>query len=369
VLTQYCYKTKRFMTQNPSKPPLVWLLASPHAGDNTQLNALAESLGWPVVVKQLSYKPWQTAARLVFGATLAGLENAAAAQIVPPYPDIIIGAGRPTEAVALWIKKHGNKNVKLVYLGTPWAKLSEFDLVITTPQYRLPKRSNVLHNNLPLHKVEPHKLREAALVWEAQLSHFPRPWTAVLVGGPSGPYQFSVEAAHRLGVQASLLGGSLLVSTSARTPREVSSALQATLSISNHFHNWSSGGSSTNPLLGYLALADQFIVTADSISMLSEACATGKPVMLFDIEDGRFSMRDDGGPIAWRGRNLSSTAFRLAMRVGPPSWSRDLRIVHRQLIDAGRVRWLGEPKTADATITRSDDLARATSRVKALFNL
>jgi mitochondrial fission protein ELM1 len=31
-----------------------------------------------------------------------------------------------------------------------------------------------------------------------------------------------------------------------------------------------------------LALADRFIVTADSASLLAEACATGKPVQLFE---------------------------------------------------------------------------------------
>jgi mitochondrial fission protein ELM1 len=36
--------------------------------------------------------------------------------------------------------------------------------------------------------------------------------------------------------------------------------------------------SGDNPHLGHLAWADTFIVTADSVSMLSEACSTGKPV-------------------------------------------------------------------------------------------
>ena len=36
-----------------------------------------------------------------------------------------------------------------------------------------------------------------------------------------------------------------------------------------------------NPHLGHLAWADAFIITADSISMLSEACSTGWVVMLY----------------------------------------------------------------------------------------
>ena len=40
-----------------------------------------------------------------------------------------------------------------------------------------------------------------------------------------------------------------------------------------------------NPYLGFLALADRIIVTSDSMSMLVEATATGKPVFVFDLAD------------------------------------------------------------------------------------
>ena len=38
--------------------------------------------------------------------------------------------------------------------------------------------------------------------------------------------------------------------------------------------------------LGYLALADSIIVTCESMSMLTEACATLKPVYMFDLHTG-----------------------------------------------------------------------------------
>ena len=42
-----------------------------------------------------------------------------------------------------------------------------------------------------------------------------------------------------------------------------------------------------NPYLGFLALADRIVVTSDSMSMLVEATATGKPVFVFDLADPR----------------------------------------------------------------------------------
>jgi uncharacterized protein len=350
-----------------SPNPLVWLLASPHTGDNTQLRALADNLGWPYEIKKLTYRPGQTLARLVMGSTLVGLTDGSRKLMKPPYPDLILGAGRPTEAVALWVKRYGNKKVKLVFLGTPWADLNNFDLVITTPQYGLPDRSNILRNDLPMHKITPIKLAREAKIWTPKLAHLPKPWTAILVGGASGPYRFAPDAALRLAKEANTLAGSVLVTTSARTPPEVATVLQNALVNSNYFHHWQADDKE-NPFFGFLALADRFIVT-DSVSMLSEATATGKPVTLFDTESGPYAMRDGTNKIAWRGRDLSTTTFRLAMRLAPPSWSRDLRIVHNQLISAGRASWPDSELQSSNQPSPQTDLARATTRVRALFNL
>jgi hypothetical protein len=83
--------------------------------------------------------------------------------------------------------------------------LDRFDLVITTPQYRLADAPNVLHNQLPVHDATPQRLASEAARWEAKLAAIPRPFTGVLVGGSSGPYLFTPEAARRLGREASAL--------------------------------------------------------------------------------------------------------------------------------------------------------------------
>jgi uncharacterized protein len=350
-----------------NKPPKIWLLASPHTGDNTQLMALAENLGWPYEIKKLSYRSTHIFSRFLPNS-LRGLTDEARALVAPPYPDLILGAGQPTEPIALWIKQNAPNRTRVVYVGTPWAKLDRFDLVITTPQYQLPERANVLHIDLPLHKVEQKKLREAAAYWKPKLKHLAKPWTAVLVGGASGPYTFNEAAAVRLAQQAHKMGGSLLITTSARTPKPTAATLKNSLVAPHYFHAWN-GTSSENPFFGFLALADQFIVTADSISMLSEACATGKPVHMFDTEQGTFARRDASTKIKWLGRSFGTTIFRIAMRVAPKRWSRDLRIVHQQLLNSGQATWLGDTPVPAKTKPVSSALEIATSRVKALFDL
>ena len=57
---------------------------------------------------------------------------------------------------------------------------------------------------------------------------------------------------------------------------------------------WS--GEGENPYFAMLGLADYILVTSDSASMVSEACATGKPVHIIDLEGGneRFTKFHDG---------------------------------------------------------------------------
>src|SRR5207248_8867131 len=45
-------------------------------------------------------------------------------------------------------------------------------------------------------------------------------------------------------------------------------------------------GTGDNPYYAYLAIADALLVTADSVSMVSEAAATGKPVHILALGGG-----------------------------------------------------------------------------------
>jgi mitochondrial fission protein ELM1 len=50
-------------------------------------------------------------------------------------------------------------------------------------------------------------------------------------------------------------------------------------------------GTGENPYFGYLGLADAIVATADSVNMVTEACATGKPVHVFHPPGGSAKFR------------------------------------------------------------------------------
>lgn len=358
----------------PGQTPRVWLLMGHRAGDNSQVQALGEAIGWPFEIQRFVYQPWERLVNLPFATTLAGVAKDRSSRLGPPWPDLVISAGRRNEPIARWIRRQAGGGVRLVHVGRPWAALEGWDLVVTTPQYRLPRLPNVLHNETPLHRVTSERLEEAAAQWAPRLAHLPRPWVAVLAGGPSGPYPFDARSGARLAQDASALagrpGGSLLVTTSARTPREAIDELFRGVSVPSFLYRWRPGDPE-NPYFAFLALADQIVVTGDSVSMMTEACVTGKPVFLFDTGEGRFSMRErhDQGPPWWQcldRAHLNAVIYRIGMRWGPTRWTRDIRIVQQLLVDSKRAAWLGEGAPA-AKPPPLRDVERAAARVRALF--
>ncbi len=54
-------------------PPKVWLMMGHRAGDNSQVLALAEALGWPYEIQRFVYKPYELLVNLTHGPTLKGV--------------------------------------------------------------------------------------------------------------------------------------------------------------------------------------------------------------------------------------------------------------------------------------------------------
>jgi mitochondrial fission protein ELM1 len=344
--------------------PVVWLIDAYRAGERGQVRALADALGWPTRTHRLDYRGQVLLPHLLGRSTLRGVTSASRAELGPPWPDLVISCGVRNEPVCRWIRARSGGRTRYVHIGRPWGPLDQFDLVITTPQYRIPQRSNVLHNQLTLHGVTPERLAEARGDWAERFEYLPLPRVTVLVGGDSGPFTLGPRAAARLAGETSRLalqlGGSLLVTTSSRTAPAAVEALQASLQAPHFLHCWRPG-EDANPYLGMLAWADRLVVTGDSIAMLSEACATGKPVAMFDLGGMREGCRQ---PADFR---CSALLYRALMRWGWKPLSRDITRVHQALRDSGRAHWLGETVETPPPPASSGDMARAIRSVKALL--
>ncbi len=349
--------------------PQVWILRGPKAGDYAQLQLLARALDVPSVTKHLVFRRWELLLHARPRPTLAALDRAASDALVAPWPDLVLTAGRRNELVARWIRDASGGRSRLVHVGRPWSHPSRFDLVVSNRQYWLDSGANVLVNDLPLTDLTAASLEPERQAWSAKWNALPRPWTVLLVGGDSGPLVFTPEHARELArqINARVAGsrGSLLLTTSARTPTRSADALLATLHAPAFVYRWPSNDA--NPFRGLLACGDEFVVTADSMSMLAEACATGKPVYLFDYSDSSSDTAGGSRASAFRWKPL---VHRLAMSIGPIRMRRDVRRIHAALLDAGRIQRLDAIGVDSMRVTASNsaiDLARTVERVRALF--
>ena len=354
--------------------PRVWVLTGHKAGDNNQVLALAGALGWPFEVRRMVYRPWELLTNRLPGGTLAGIDRAASDPLQPPWPDLVISAGRRNEPVARWIRRRSGGRTRLVHLGRPWAPLESYDLIVTTPQYFLPERPNVLHVDLPLHALDRQRLDRLAPAWEARFRDLPRPWWVVLLGGDSGPFVFTPDKAGRLAAWLNEVvtqsGGSVLVTDSARTPKAAYDAFLCRLDVPVHAFHWGDD-SRENPYRGYLAVADRLVVTGESMSMLAEARSTGRPLYIFDLSD--CPQGPAGGRRCrpwWRWRHnfrYRPLSHRLAMRIAPRRMRRDVARIQQRLVASGAAAWAGQEAPPGRAPAADEDLARAAARVRALL--
>src|SRR5262245_15284269 len=180
--------------------------------------------------------------------------------LAPPWPDLVIAASRRAAPLARWIKKQSGGRSRLVHLLHTQAPLHHFDLVVTTPQYRLPERSNVLHNLLPLNAAPPEVLQSSAAQWRARLQHLPRPWIAGFVGGNSLNVRLDEATDRPRGEVASCTaaetGRSLLISRRPGTPPDGADALLAAVECPAFIYKWQPANMNENAYPAYLALAD-----------------------------------------------------------------------------------------------------------------
>lgn len=354
-----------------ARAPRVWLLTGHKAGDNTQLLALAEALGWPYEVKRFVYRPWELLSNRLLGITLAGIDRRRSSPLAPPWPDLVLSAGRRNEPLARWIRRRSGGHSRLVHIGRPWAPLDVFDLIVVTSQYAVPERPNVLYVDLPLHRLNRARLDALARQWAPAFRHLPRPWWSVLLGGDSGPFVFTPGKAERLAQWLNEVvvaaGGSVLVTDSARTPAASYAAFLSCLEAPVDAFHW---GDKTreNPYWGYLAVADRLVVTGESMSMLAEASAAARPLYIYDLSDcpahAPAGARQCGG--WWRyahNYRYRPLTHRLAMRLAPRRMRRDISRIQDRLIASGRAVWAGQEWNSRRELVENTDLERVLERL------
>ena len=354
----------------PPEQPLVWALTGDGPAADRQVLRIGAALAGRLEEKRLAFGPLAGLRGLVLGSTVGGLDPAGCDPLAPPWPDVLIASGKRTAPVARWVRAQSGGRTRLVQLGRPGGPFELFDLIIATPDDRLPIRPNVLQVAAQLTDANPSTAASPSAA---------APVLALLLSSALGPYRFDEARARELGraaaAEVARHGGSLVIAADPALSPKLLAAVRETAGPATV------PDGAEDPRLGAIAAADRFFMTAGTTEMLAEATLTGRPIALFELPRWYDELplvkplvgsllRLLGGD-TYRGTPLQQhipgrfmdwlTTRGLFFR------PRDLNALHRSLEARGLLVRLGGdgPVAAPRPL---DDLARVVTRVRGLLS-
>ncbi len=216
-------------------------------------------------------------------------------------PDVILACAPRAHNLVAAKRKYDLKPTAIC-LHQPEEMYAELDAIIAPSYEPLPEDRRVIPTVGVMNRMDASRLeasmveleREAMLPLKLKLEELYRPYVAVLVGGRHVGGNIGIDdgvaLARQLNQQLAVLGGSCLISNSARTEEESYEALLNSLTVPFFTYDYKRR-TMPNPFEIFLHLADAVVVTGDSVRMLSQVATIGKPLWIYDSEAISFAYK------------------------------------------------------------------------------
>lgn len=271
-----------------------WIVTDGAAGNVRQAQALARAMQIEAETRCARLRvPWRWFAPRLTAGLRFGVAPELRQRLHAPWPALVIGCGRDAATLTRWLRQASAGKSFTVQILDPRIDPKHFDLVVA-PRHDALAGVNVIQTLGALNPVDEDWLAAGSARFPT-LAQLPQPRMTVLIGGPRRGLDMSDAwfdtFLSRINALVERDGGSLLVSTSRRTPEAWRQMSRERLSATC-VHFWNGAADGENPYQGYLSAADRIAVTPDSVNMLSEACATGKPVFTLLPESVRGKLAD-----------------------------------------------------------------------------
>lgn len=262
----------------------VWALLGARQGDNDQVVALAEAADLPAVFKRLEYNSLHLVGPRLLGPSLASLKRSSRLALLDADPpNLTISTGHRSVAVVRALRERSKGQMRAIHIGYPRVSPDNFDLVIVTPQYPMADHPRLLRI--------PYALTRAATFQDEtddleSLSALPAPRRLLVVGGANIYWKIDerrlLQALEQMLKDAGKQGGSVVVTTSPRTPQSLTNRISQRVS-SAAIPTLLAGPGRPPAYASLLKVADTLQITADSVSMISDAIWTGKPMAVIPV--------------------------------------------------------------------------------------
>lgn len=273
------------MERGTSASNIVWTITDGKVGMDVQAVGVAEALGLTVEVKHVAPSgifrlgaPW---------APVDPRERFAApgSQFAPPWPRVAVATGRLSIPYVRALKRRAGRETVTIVLQDPKTGPGTADF-IWVPEHDRLRGPNVFTTLTAPNSFSPDRIAALRSHLPPAIASLPPPRIAVFLGGKNAVYDFSSDDLARLAASLRALGAdgaSFMITPSRRSGPELIAAVESATRNSARLL-WD--GSGANPYADFLAHADALVVTGDSVNMVSEACATGKPVFVFHASGG-----------------------------------------------------------------------------------
>ena len=210
--------------------------------------------------------------------------------LMKQYCDFVISCGSSTAAVNVFMARENNaKNVVVMKPSAPLA-LGKFSLAVIPEHDNPPLRKNVVATAVAPNLIDEEVLKNDGEKLKKRINAFKGNAIGLFLGGDNPEFSLTEEIAGR--IIDSLLkfceihDAELLVTTSRRTPLSVEDILKSRLknSLRCKLLVIANENNFDEAVAGILSLSKVQVVSGESISMISEAINSGKPVVAFMLD-------------------------------------------------------------------------------------
>ena len=191
-------------------------------------------------------------------------------------PDLVISCGRKSVVPSILLRKK-NPKIFTIHIQDPKVSLKNFDAIVA-PEHDNLSGDNVYSSKGAIHYITESEIKKAEPYLTNKIKS--QKLVSLILGGPNMYYSFNkdqlIEIFNEIKSKFISKGYKVIVIPSMRTPKISIELATKELGASGYVVN----SVDKQAYLSALALADNVIVTCDSISMISEAATSGKPIFV-----------------------------------------------------------------------------------------
>ena len=252
-----------------------WIISDGLIGHEKQSISLAEKL-------KIDYKIIKIKKLNFFQRNLLSTSNLKKKFLKSQNPKFLISCGKHTAYYSKLIKKSFEKKIFSIFIQKPPINIKNFDLVIT-PKHDNCNGSNVINTNGALTKINSNYVKN--INKKKKPNFLKKKFITVLIGGNSRHHKITKEILNKIIEELNLIEKktklNIFLIFSRRTNKN--DYLYLKKKINNKKIFFILPNSKKVSYTNALCFSEAIIVTSDSVSMVSEACSTGKSTYIIDI--------------------------------------------------------------------------------------